>query len=121
MNRTAAGILVGAAFVVVGVVVALKASTLATHWVIIGPNAWCWTGDPGKEQAYRRPRRSLRVCSCRPPCRFNGGFSCPIGQWKTTITRIYKSSGVASLVDAEGVRFGVMPRTSTSIDVAEGA
>jgi hypothetical protein len=53
MSKTTIGFLVGAAFMFVGVMVALKASSLATHWEMIGPNAWGGTGDSGKEQAYR--------------------------------------------------------------------
>ena len=53
MNRTTIGFLVGVVFALVGVLLTLKASSLATHWQMIGPDAWGGTTDPGTEHAYR--------------------------------------------------------------------
>jgi hypothetical protein len=37
----------------VGVLLALKASSLTIHWEMIGPDAWGGTTDPGREDTYR--------------------------------------------------------------------
>ncbi len=53
MSRSVIGFLIGAAITVVGVLLALNASSLATHWQSIGPDAWGGTTNPGTEQTYR--------------------------------------------------------------------
>jgi hypothetical protein len=53
MNRTTIGLLVGLSVALVGILVTLQASSLATHWELIGPDAWGGTTDPGSAHAYR--------------------------------------------------------------------
>jgi hypothetical protein len=53
MKRTTIGFLVGAFFALPGLLLILKASSLATHWEMIGPDAWGGTTDPATVHAYR--------------------------------------------------------------------
>jgi len=52
MNRIRAGLTLGVCVAVVGMLVVLNASALATRWESLGPNAWGGTTDPADARAW---------------------------------------------------------------------